>query len=116
MKMVHVTIRTKAFEAEIDFYKTYAGLSIVEDMRKMGQNIVFLADKEGDTCIEVIENPKAENSGSEHFSIGFSVEDVDAKRKELEEAGFSVSPVAEPVPHVRFFFVTDPAGVSVQFI
>ena len=27
-----------------------------------------------------------------------------------------VSPIESPVPYVRFFFVKDPAGVTVQFM
>ena len=34
----------------------------------------------------------------------------------LTVAGMDVSPMVEPAPHVRFFFVKDPAGVSVQFM
>ncbi len=34
----------------------------------------------------------------------------------LTAAGMDVSPMVEPAPHVRFFFVKDPAGVSVQFM
>ena len=44
--------------------------------------------------------------------------DIDAvKRRKLQDAsGMEVSPIESPVPYVRFFFVKDPAGVTVQFM
>ena len=85
MKLMHVTIQTDKFEKEIEFYEKFAGLKVMQDMRPMGKNIVFLAD-------------------------------TDAKRNELATAGFEPTPVISPMPGVSFFFVKDPAGVTVQFI
>lgn len=116
MKIRHVTIQTASFEKEIQFYEKYAGLKIQRDMRPMGRNMVFLSDAEGDTEIEIIENPDAVNSGNENLSIGFQTDDPDAICQVLTEEGFSPSPFVSPAPTVRFFFVTDPAGVKVQFI
>ena len=59
MKMLQVTIRTKKFEEELAFYKEIVGLKIVRDLREKGRGIVFLADSEGDTCIEIIDTPNA---------------------------------------------------------
>ena len=116
MKMIHVTIQTKSFDKELEFYQDVVGLQIMTDLRPMGRNMIFLADRQGDTEIEIIENPNADNSGNEHFSIGFKTDDVNAKHSELEEKGFDVSPMINPMPQVQFFFVKDPAGVSVQFM
>ena len=102
MKLMHVTIQTDKFEKEIEFYEKFAGLKVMQDMRPMGKNIVFLAEDKADTCIEIIENKDAE--------------DTDAKRNELATAGFEPTPVISPMPGVSFFFVKDPAGVTVQFI
>jgi lactoylglutathione lyase len=77
---------------------------------------VFLANSEGETCVEVIDNPEAENSGNANLSIGFHAEDVEALREQLQQEGLSPTPMITPVPGVRFFFVKDPAGVNVQFI
>ena len=46
---------------------------------------------------------------------GIGVE-VDAMLDQLAEEGFEVTPFITPAPNVRFFFVKDPAGVSVQFM
>ena len=116
MKMLHVTIRTPRFEEEIRFFEEVAGLTIVNDMRRFGAQIVFLANAEGETCIEVIDAPDGGSAGNEQLSIGFETDDVELKRAELEADGWEVTPMISPNPQVHFFFVTDPAGVKVQFM
>ena len=116
MKLLHVTIRTEKFEEEIRFYEEVAGLQITKDMRPLGRNMVFLANAEGESEIEIIETPGAESAGNENLSIGFLTEDVTAKREALIDAGMEVTPMIRPNPQVQFFFVKDPAGVTVQFM
>ena len=116
MKMLHVTIQTDKSEEEVKFYREIAGLEIVRDMRPAGRNMVFLANGEGETEIEIIEAPNAENAGNEFLSIGFRTADVDAKREELVKLGMEAGPMVSPNPQVRFFFVKDPAGVTIQFM
>jgi Skp family chaperone for outer membrane proteins len=44
------------------------------------------------------------------------VEDLEKKREELIADGFVPTPMITPAPNVKFFFVTDPAGVKIQFM
>ena len=115
MKMLHVTIQTKFFEEEIEFYENVVGLTLQRDMRPV-KDLVFLANGEGETCVEVLRNPDAEDTGNPHLSIGFKTDDVEKKREELVAAGYHVTPMISPMPNVKFFFVKDPAGVNVQFM
>jgi len=115
MKMVHVTIRTKCMEESIKFYEEVVGLKIQRDLRPMGGAIVFMAENEGETQVELIENPEEAYSGA-GLSIGFACEDVEGKRETLIEKGFEVTPIISPNPRTKFFFVNDPNGVQVQFI
>lgn len=115
MKMVHVTIHTCRFEEEVSFYQDIIGLSVDKDMRPV-RNMVFLNDSPGETCIEIIGEKDAQDAGNGNLSIGFHTVDVDAKYAELKEAGLDVSEMISPNPHVKFFFVKDPAGVKVQLI
>ncbi len=116
MKMLHVTIQTNKFEDELLFYQKIIGLQVVRDMRPMGRNMVFLANAGDETEVEIIEVPTAENAGNEYLSIGFLTEDVFAKHEELTAMGLQTTPMISPNPQVHFFFVTDPAGVKVQFM
>ena len=116
MKVAHITIQTKNFKEEIEFYQKYVGLAVMQELHVPGRDIVFLGDSEEDTSIEVINNPAAETSGNENLSLGFHVENIDAKREELVAAGYEVTPFISPVLGVKFFFAKDPAGVNVQFM
>lgn len=115
MKMLHVTIQTKFFQEEMDFFLKYVGLKIDRDMRPFGKNMVFLVNGEGETCIEIIEN-NSNCAGNENLSVGFLTEDLEKKREELIADGFEPTPMISPAPNVKFFFVTDPAGVKIQFM
>ena len=115
MKMAHVTIQTKYLEESIKFYEDLFGLAVVTDLRPMGGKIVFLANGEDETCVELIENPENPYSGA-GISMGFHVEDVESYHNELAEKGYNPSPIIRPNPNVGFFFVKDPNGVSIQFI
>ena len=116
MKMLHVTIQTSKFEEELAFYQEIAELHITRDMRPAGRNMVFLANAEGETEIEIIEAENAADTGNENLSIGFATGDAEAKREELLAKGLEVTPMIRPNPQVQFFFVKDPAGVRVQFM
>ena len=116
MKMMHVTIRTDKFEEEMKFYEDVAWLVPVRDLRPLGRNMIFLANREGETRVEIIEMPGAVDAGNANLSVGFLTEDAEAKREELLAAGMEVSEITSPVPQVQFFFVKDPAGVNVQFL
>ena len=116
MQMLHVTIRTGKFDEELAFYRDIVGLKILRDLREKGRGIVFLADSEGDTCIEIIDASNADDAGNKFLSIGFDSGDADKMREKLIALGMEVSPIESPVPYVRFFFVKDPAGVTVQFM
>jgi len=115
MAMVHVTIYTAKMEESIKFYEGVVGLKIQNDLRQFGGNIVFLAEKEGDTQVELIDEEKKAYSGS-GISMGFHVDDVEAKREEVIAKGLNPTPIIAPNPHVKFFFVDDPNEVTVQFI
>ncbi len=116
MRICHLTINTERFEEEIAFYCEIAGLEIVRELHTPDKDIVFLANGEGETQVEIIKDAEARCSGTEYISIGFFVENVEEKREELVAKGYEATPVIYAGGGTRFFFVKDPAGVRVQFI
>lgn len=114
MKMKHVTIYTAKMEESMNFYQAICGLTIQRELTDHG-HIVFLANGEGETCVELIENTDGAYKGS-GISMGFQVEDVDAYREAMEAKGFLPTPMFSPNPHVKFFFIEDPNGLEIQFI
>ena len=116
MKMRHVTIHTAKLEESVKFYEGIAGLKIQAELRGKGpHDIVFLANDEGETCVELLEDPDGAYGG-DGLSIGFEAEDTAAYREELITKGMEVTPLISPNPQVTFFFTKDPNGVEIQFI
>ena len=65
MKMRHVTIHTAKLEESVKFYEEIAGLKIQAELRGKGpHDIVFLANDEGETCVELLEDPDTEVKGT----------------------------------------------------
>ena len=116
MKMRHVTISTSRFEEETEFYKEVVKLCVAREMHGPGRDIVFLANGEGETQVEIIRSDGASCAGTEFISMGFETENVEKKREELLEKGFEVSEIRDVGGGTKFFHVKDPAGVRVQFI
>jgi lactoylglutathione lyase len=48
--------------------------------------------------------------------LGFEVKSVDEKIQFVKEKGLAVTGPIQPNPSIKFFFVKDPNGVSVQFV
>jgi lactoylglutathione lyase len=117
MKFCWCTIRTKNIEESLRFYKEIVGLSVSRRFQAGPQvEICFLTD--GQVEIELIYDPNYRVTDSkEGISLGFTVKSVDEIIEYIKEKGIALeSGPVQPNPHVKFFFVKDPNGVSIQFI
>ena len=54
MKMKHITISTAKLQESVNFYEAFCGLTVQRKIEQPGHNIVFLANGEGETCVELI--------------------------------------------------------------
>jgi lactoylglutathione lyase len=117
MKFLHVTIHVKNLDESTRFYRDIVGL---REKRRFkggpGIEIVFLG--EGETEVELLFDA---NDGDVSYgtgvSIGFETQSVSELISSLRDKGVSViTDVIQPNPHVKFFFVSDPNGVKVQFV
>ena len=117
MDCMHVTIMVKNMEESIKFYEDIVGLTI--DRR-------FVIEPDTEYCflnaggiqVELIYHDYQESfSYGEDISIGFKTDSLDEVLKTLEAAGIKpLSEIISPNPHVKFFFVSDPDGVKIQFL
>ena len=102
MHIDHITIRTEKLEGSIVFYEMTAGLKIVRDLRKIDAQIVFLADADGDTRIELIEAPAGRGFCGSGISIGFHTDDAAGLREELKAKLGDITKASEGwLPGVR---------------
>lgn len=117
MKFCWSTISVKNMEESLAFYKEIVGL---KESRRFqagpGTEIVFLG--EGETQVELIcDEKKKEVTIGPDISLGFMVSSVDAMMTLVKEKGIPLnSGVLQPNPHMKFFFVSDPNGLKIQFV
>lgn len=115
MRYLHTTIHVKDLEESVKFYEEFVGLKIVNRISAGPMQIVFLADGVGGTAVELIRAEPGESFVREGISIGFGADDLECVMKAADDKNYKHSGMIQPNPHVKFFFVDDPDGVSVQF-
>ncbi len=114
MRFLWCTIHVKDIDASLRFYQDIVGLPVTRRFSEPGAELAFLGD--GDTKLEIIQGKGEPHSGG-GLSIGFPVNNLEEKLAFVKECGIPIhsGPFA-PSARTRFFFVSDPDGVLVQFV
>ena len=115
MKISWITIYVKNMEESKRFYCYVLGLKIKTEMApRPGMKICFL---DGETIdYELIEGvDKRDAKIGEGISVAFLVKSLDDKIQDLKEKGVEniVGPI-QPTPNIRFIFIQDPNGMTIQ--
>ena len=117
MKFLWCTLAVKNMDAAVKFYRDVVGLPVSRRFAAgEGMEICFLGDNE--TKVELICGPKHPASGQGiGICFGFEVKSVDemlefVQEQEIEVAGGPF----QPNPRIKFFYIKDPDGYSVQFV
>lgn len=117
MDFCWVTINVKDMPKSLQFYQDIIGLKINRRMNpNPGMEIVFLGS--GKTEIELIYNSKnIDLTFGKDISLGFVVDSVDQEIEILKKKNISISSGPfQPNPHIKFFYITDPNGIKIQFV
>ncbi|MDI9498634.1 MAG: VOC family protein [Bacillota bacterium] len=113
MKFAFLTIYVRDLEASIRFYESMAGLTVQRRFASGPAELAFLANTAGDTEIELLQFPGRTFEGRGMF-ICFYCDELDAMHTRATAEGLRPSPIQEPDDTMRYFYVYDPNGVSVQ--
>ena len=116
MKILHVTIYASDIDASIDFYQKVTGLSVVREKTAGENRVVFMSDGTQEFCLELAKGNAQKHFAGENISVGFGCEDLDYQRNRLASLGIDAGPLISPRPDVRFFFISDPDGLEIQFM
>lgn len=117
MKFCWCTITVDNLEESLKFYQEIVGLPVNRRFSAgAGTEIAFLGENE--TEVELIYNVNHKATGNvEGISLGFEVKSVDEMMTFVKEKGINITDGPfQPNPHVKFFYVKDPNGVTVQFV
>lgn len=121
MKLEHVAFNVTDSVALADWYVANLDMKIIRSY-DVPPYIRFIADSSGQTVLEVYSNPLGEyvSYGDYHpvtFHLAFTVDDMEAKRTQLVEAGGTLDGDVDTTPAGdKLAFVRDPWGNSVQLV
>lgn len=113
MKIKYTTMIVKDMEESIEFYRDVMGFEIDSQYDLGPAGAITLLKGEGETMIEIIENPTDEPG---LFSVGMDVEDVNATVKELKSKGAKITMEPTPITVGILAFLEDPNGVRIALI
>lgn len=116
MKLNWVTLRVSDLEKSLSFYNKLLNVAVSAKFGDENHQIVMLGEADG-AKIELISEPhtKIENPGN-GVSIGLEPDNLDTLIGILKDQGHKVSGPVSPNPSIRFFFVQDPDGYTIQLI
>ena len=114
MHIQHIALSVRDLEKSIEFYETVADLKVMRRL-KAGPGEVAFEQRPGCNRNRANFHARAavlRRSGG--MFICFATDKLDEMHKLVTEKGFNPSPIQEPDPDTRYFYVYDPDGVSVQ--
>ncbi|MGV8905648.1 MAG: VOC family protein [Acetobacterium sp.] len=117
MKFSWVTVMVVNMDESIKFYTEIVGLAVNNRMKAgPGIELGFLGD--GETEIELVcHESNNEVSFGNDISLGFEVSSMDETLAMVNKNGIAIhSGPFQPNPHIKFFYITDPNGLKIQFI
>ena len=116
MRYLHTTLHVSDLEAAEAFFADWAGLRVLRRMSAGGHTIVFLANGEGETAVELLQAPQGGAYSGSGLSLGFASKNLEADFARAQAEGLALGPIVQPTPHTRFFFLSGPDNLTVQLV
>lgn len=116
MKLNWIMIHVNDLQKSLSFYTGLLNLDIANKFGTSEHQIVMLG-KTDETKIELICEPgkKFENPGN-GVSIGLEADDLEQLIHVLQKNGYHTMGPISPNSNIRFYFVKDPDGYTVQLV
>lgn len=122
-KYIHSMIRVLDEVASVQFYDRCFGLKVAERLDFENFTLVYLANEESETELELTVNKGRTapyDLGDGYGHVAFSVDDVDALHAKLEAEGYAPRQLVDFAPGgeviARFFFIADPDGYQIEVL
>ena len=117
MKFMWTTLPISDMEKSLAFYSGLMGLGPMAKMGSPAHQVVMLGEN-GQTKLELIYEPGRalpENPGGT-ISMGYAPNNLDEFMAKVAEAGIPAIGPISPTPDIRFYFIKDPDGYTVQLV
>lgn len=114
MTFLWTTLHVTDLARSLRFYHELLGLPIAERFGPPEHEIVMLGDETG-TKLELLCGPAPAPRG-QGVSLGFAPENMAALLEVLSAEGMTIPVPMSPNPTLRFYFIQDPDGYTVQLV
>ena len=112
MKISWTTFKITDMTKSLEFYRDILELPVAGEINAGPRKITFLGEQEN--ALELIEGEGCPENPGEGVSIGIVYDDLEKMIEKIKGLGINVIGPVSPNPHLRFFFVKDPDGYTVQ--
>ena len=116
MKLAWTTLRVSDLERSLDFYSGLLGLGPTVRLGTSEHRVVMLGAQDSVKLELVWEDGPIPESGGRGVSVGLIPDDLDGAVAMLREHGCELTGPISPDDTIRFFFVSDPDGYTVQLV
>ncbi len=116
MNLTWVTLHVSDLEKSVAFYTQTLGMEEASRFGPEGHRIVMLGLADAAKVELICDNKALPQMPGAGVSFGLETGDLDALTDTLKKAGFAVEGPISPGPHLRFSFVKDPDGYTVQLV
>ncbi|MDD5953371.1 MAG: VOC family protein [Oscillospiraceae bacterium] len=115
MKLKFITLMVRDLKKSIAFYENLTGLRVLKRMSPGMGEIAFLANRDGETMLELIQFDSAEKVSAKGMTFSFLAEgDLEPYRENAVALGYNPSDIVTSGPKPSHFVVLDPDGVLVE--
>lgn len=117
MKFMWTTLPVSDLQKSLDFYTGLMGLGPIARMGTPEHQVVMLGH-DGETKLELIYEPGRaipENPGG-CISMGYAPVNLTEFMEKVNAMGIPAIGPISPSPDIRFFFIKDPDGYTVQLV
>ncbi len=113
--MAFLTFMVRDLQKSVQFYRDVAGLHIVRQFNAGPGEIVFMANAENETMVELIDFPNAPKIETKNMVMCFTAEEpLEELKTRIESMGYSTTDILNAPPQPRNFKVADPDGVTIE--
>ena len=110
------TLKVSNLDNSLKFYKDILKMNVASQFGTEDHQIVMLGEPEGTKIELIFEKGVSINNPGNGVSIGVAVSNLDNLIATLKSKDIAVKGPIMPSPHIRFFFVKDPDGYTIQLL
>ncbi|MCH4284692.1 VOC family protein [Absiella sp. AM54-8XD] len=115
MKLNYITIMVKDIEKSVMFYEKLVGLKVIRKMHPGDGKIVFMANGQDETMLELIHFDDTESVSVKGMVMSFTSQiPLEMLREKVEKAGYTPTDIIDQGPKPKYFRVNDPDGIVVE--